>query len=147
MVGSHNCPAEMICVNIPGKFTCMKMNGIQTSQNENTQMMENIQIPVDFENFIEIDFGGRPTLMLPEKPVKRDQEPDEKNKKYKQYVEEEFKPIVEDWKEQTEKIKEFYDKMVESYLAKLNPCENLECDNLAECEVKNDGKFACVEEN
>ena len=94
----------MVCVNIPGKFTCMKTSGIQNfeenlnDQNENTQMIENIKIPVDFQNFIEIDSEGQPTLMLPEKPVKRDQEPGEKNKKYKQYVEEEFKPIVEDWK-------------------------------------------------
>ena len=89
------------------------------------------------------DSDGQPVLTLPDKPVKREQKPDEKNKAYKKYIDEEFKPIVLEWKEKNLEIQEAYDQLIETFAMNLNPCDKIKCDVLAECTVLENGEPIC----
>ena len=103
----------MLCINTPGQFTCIKKQNIV--QNNNL-----IEIPIEFKEFIGKDEEGRPTISLPSKPLKREQLSGEKNKKYKKYLEEEFKPSVEVWKETTEQIKAVYNEVYQTNFYRKN---------------------------
>ena len=69
--------------------------------------------------YIKTDFlilsDGEPEVILPPRPVKREQKPNEKGNSYKNYIENVYKPSIEIWKNFTDVLEAEYKSELEKF--------------------------------
>ena len=58
---------------------------------------------------------SQPELILPPRPVKREQKPNEKGNSYKSYIENVYKPSIENWKNFTDTLEAEYKSELEKF--------------------------------
>merc|ERR1712233_211629 len=78
-----------------------------------------IPFSYDFDSmeYFTYDADGKPEVNYPSKPNKRPQKDGEKGTAYKVYVSDVYKPLVEQWKELNDHLKEKYETLVTQYEA------------------------------
>ena len=59
--------------------------------------------------------NGEPELILPPRPEKREQKPNEKGNSYKNYIENVYKPSIENWKNFTDTLEAEYQSELEKF--------------------------------